>query len=427
MLNPATIYSVSALNHYIKSIFDDNEILKFIYVKGEISSFRRHTSGHIYFTLKDEKSRLKAVMFSFKALRLTFSPKEGDEVCVLGRVSTYPESGEYQLYVEEMEPFGLGKQLIELEKLKKKLTLEGIFDESRKKAIPRFPQKIGLVTGKGSAASADMIKNITRRYPLVQIYMFPSLVQGSNAPKSLINALLTAQKYDLDTIIIGRGGGANEDLSAFNDEGVVRAISSCQIPIISAIGHEIDFTLSDLAADVRVSTPTGACEKATPDIESLYLKLDSIRSLLETYLLEKYQKMKEKYTFLASRPIFKDPSFIYKEQIKDLKTYKDKLSLLLITGFKEDKHRFINVKKAMNNEIIRTIELYKQKISLLKSRLLLLNPNSILERGYSIICDKDGHIIESVDNICIEDVIYTTLKDGKLTAMVTNKEKNNGK
>lgn len=427
MLNPSTIYSVSALNHYIKSIFDDNETLKFIYVKGEISSFRRHTSGHIYFTLKDEKSRLKAVMFSFKALRLNFAPKEGDEVCVLGRVSTYPESGEYQLYVEEMEPFGLGKQLLELEKLKKKLTLEGIFDESRKKPIPKYPKKIGLVTGKGSAASADMIKNITRRYPLVQIYMFPSLVQGSNAPKSLINALLNAQKHDLDTIIIGRGGGANEDLSAFNDEGVVRAIANCQIPIISAIGHEIDFTLSDLAADVRVSTPTGACEKATPDIESLYLKLDSIRILLETYLLEKYQKMKEKYTFLASRPIFKDPSIIYKEQIKDLKTYKDKISLLLITSIKDDKHRFESAKKAMNDEIIKSIELYKQRISLLKSRLLLLNPNSILERGYSIICDKDGHIIESVENIEVEGIIYTTLKDGTLTARVTNKEKNNGK
>lgn len=427
MLNPSTIYSVSALNHYIKSIFDDNEALKFIYVKGEISSFRRHTSGHIYFTLKDDKSRLKAVMFSFKALRLTFSPKEGDEVCVLGKVSTYPESGEYQLYVEEMEPFGVGKQLLELEKLKKKLALEGIFDESRKKAIPKFPNRIGLVTGKGSAASADMIKNITRRYPLAQIYMFPSLVQGSNAPKSLINALSRAQKYDLDTIIIGRGGGANEDLSAFNDEGVVRAIYNCPVPIISAVGHEIDFTLSDLAADVRVSTPTGACEKATPDIESIYLKLDSTRAFIESCLLEKYKNLKEKYTFLASRPIFKDPSVLYKEQLKDLKSYKDKLAFLLISSFKDDKHRFISARKSLNEEILKTIDDYKQKVSFIKSRISLLNPNSILERGYSIICDENGHIIESVDNIDNNDTILTTLKDGTVTSIVTKKEKKHGK
>ena len=426
MLNPSTIFSVSALNHYIKSIFDDNDTLKSIYVRGEISSFRRHTSGHIYFTLKDEKSRIKAVMFSFKALRLSFNPQEGDEVFVLGRISTYPESGEYQLYVEEMEPFGKGKQLLELEKLKKKLALEGIFDESRKKPIPKFPRNIGLVTGKGSAASADMIKNITRRFPLVQIYMFPSLVQGSSAPSSLIKALKNAQKYDLDTIIIGRGGGANEDLSAFNDEGVVRAIAECKIPIISAVGHEIDFTLSDLAADVRVSTPTGASEKATPDKDGLYLKLDSTRTLLETILLEKYRKLKEKFDFLASRPVFKDPSTIYKEQLKDLKGYKDKLSILLVSSIKEDKHRYTSLKKGLFDEISKVVDSYKQQIASLKGRLILLNPHSILERGYSIISDEEGHVIESVENIEIGKTIVTILKDGTISATITKKEKNHG-
>lgn len=421
MLNPSTIFSVSALNIYIKSIFDEDEVLQSVYVRGEISSFRRHTSGHLYLTLKDEKSRIKAVMFASKAYKLSFIPKEGDEVFILGKISVYPENGEYQVYIEEMEPYGKGKQLIELEKLKKRLFEEGLFDEKRKKPIPQFPRAIGLVTGKGSAASADMIKNITRRYPLVQIYLFPSLVQGANAPQSLIKALKTAEKYDLDTIIIGRGGGANEDLSAFNDEGVVRAIAECNIPIISAVGHEIDFTLSDLAADKRVSTPTGAAENATPDIEALYLMLDSKRTIMQTILLEKYRKLKEKFTILSNLSLFKDPSIIYQNKLKDLKAYKEKINMLLNNSLIEDKHRYISLKNALNDDIIRTIESYKQQIELLKSRLMLLNPLTILERGYSIVEDEEGHVIESVKDVNAGTRIITTFKDGSITSIVEKK------
>ena len=257
------VFTVSDINQYIKALISSDENLKYIYVKGEISNFKMASNGHFYFSLKDEKSLIGAMMFSNYVNRINFKPENGQEVVVFGSVDAYPGSGTYQIIVYQMEEIGAGQQLLELEKLKKKLLEEGLFDESRKRKINLYPNAIGVITAPNGAAIKDILFNIKRRYPIADIYVFYSAVQGENAPKELLKAFELAQTYPLDTLLIGRGGGASEDLSAFNDEALVRAIANSKMPVIACIGHEIDSTLVDFVADKRASTPTAAAELAT--------------------------------------------------------------------------------------------------------------------------------------------------------------------
>ncbi len=396
-------YTVSGLNRYLKTLLDDIPGLHFITLKGEVSNFKKYASGHCYFTLKDETSRLSAVMFSREAEKLDFPVKDGDEVLAIGSVSIYPANGIYQLYVSEMSLFGVGKALIELEKLKKKLSSEGLFDESRKKALPSFPHAIGIISGKGSAAAKDMFVNIHRRFPLVEIYFFPSLVQGEGAPEALRKALEVAQTYPVDTIILGRGGGANEDLSAFNDEALVRDVAACSIPIISAVGHEVDVTLCDYAADKRASTPTGAAEAAVPDVRDVLSKLMNAEERLENQMTETLKNLRKSVENYKNRPIFVDPASMYREKSAEVRYQKELLIRSMKTRFDEKKASEVR----------------------LQTQLSALNPHSILNRGYSFTTDAEGKLLTSIADVAVASKMKTVLKDGTIVSTVEGKEIHN--
>ena len=276
---------ISDLNNYVKSLIDSEPFLQKVYLKGEISNFKNHTRGHLYFTLKDDASRLSAVMFQGYAYSLKFTPEDGMNVLVEGRISCYPAQGTYQIYVEKMEQDGIGNLYIEFEKLKEKLQKEGLFDENHKVPIPKFPKRIGVVTASTGAAIKDILSTIKRRYPLCETILFPSLVQGKSAAPDIVKQIKKAEEFNLDVLIVGRGGGSIEDLWAFNEEIVARAIYESNIPIISAVGHEIDYTIADFVADLRAPTPTGAAEMAVPT-------LLEIKNIINQYVIRLNKSIK---------------------------------------------------------------------------------------------------------------------------------------
>lgn len=390
-------YSVTEVNNYVKDLLDSSVLLSNIVVKGEISNLKtQNFSGHLFFSLKDSKSVINVVMFSGDAASLNFVPKDGDEVLAYGRISSYPARGQYQLYISEMTQFGVGQSLLKLEKLKKKLSEEGLFDESRKRPINRYPNVIGIITAKGSAACADMVKNISRRYPLTKILLFYSLVQGVDAPKDLLNKFNIAQQYPLDTLIIGRGGGANEDLSAFNDEALVRAVSQSKMPTISAVGHEVDMTLIDFVSDVRASTPTGAAELATVDKNDILMSIASFSDILDNNIEHKLSTFRDRLIFLKKNVFFANPKLMYQDSLTKLNELKRRLNI------------------SENNLIC----IKKQEMMSLKNKLNSLNPDSVLARGYAIVSDKNGKIITSTDDVTINQSINVSLKDGIITSVI---------
>lgn len=402
MIDSKTAYSVSNLNKYIKQMFDNNFTLRGVTVKGEISNFKHYPSGHVYFSLKDEESTIKGVMFYEYASHLDASITDGVEVLAYGKVSVYPARGEYQLYVEAMEPYGAGAQLLEFEMLKKKLASEGLFDASRKRKINIFPKAIGVISAPNSAALADIKTNILRRNPLVEVKIFPSLVQGSEAPKSLLKALNDAKNANLDTLIIGRGGGASEDLSAFNDETLVRAAAEFPVPIISAVGHEIDFTLIDYVADARASTPTGAAELATIDKREIYQKLDNSLTRITNSIEKRLERIKDKINSVKNRPFFINPKSMYEDKLIELTNTKDKLNIL----------------------VSHILDMKKQAVSSRASHLKALSPDGVINRGYSIMQDENGKVVKSTKDVAINQKIKTVLSDGVITSTVVGKEKN---
>ncbi len=373
MYENSPVLTVSDINNYVKAVLLSDERLKFVRIKGEISNFKAYPSGHFYFSLKDNESTISAVMFSNYAKRIAFSPKNGDEVVVLASVDAYVPRGSYNLNVFEMEEFGLGQQLLELEKLKKKLAAEGLFDESRKREINIYPKAIGIITAPNGAAIRDIVTNIKRRYPIADIYVFPSLVQGEQAPIELLKAFNESQKYDLDTLIIGRGGGASEDLSAFNDETLVRTVANSKMPIIAAVGHEIDMTLIDYVADKRASTPTGAAELATVDKREIEKEFSYATLTMEQAIISLVSTKKEE-----------------------------------LESIKEDLLESLQSK----------VEDQRNELEHLKIQLELLNPKGILSRGYSISMDEKGRPISSVKDLSKDKEVRTILKDGEFTSVV---------
>ena len=370
---PRTVYTVSDINKYIKHVLTNDEHLKYLFVKGEISNFKIASNGHLYFSLKDENSSISCVMFNNYASQLKSLPKEGDEVTLIASIDVYSVRGTYNLMVYYIEEVGKGKQLIEFEELKKKLTKEGLFDESKKREINLYPNAIGIITAISGAAIKDMVLNIKRRYPIADIYVFPSQVQGENAPKELIKAFLKAQTYNLDTLIIGRGGGASEDLSAFNDEELIRVISKSKMPVISAVGHEADFTLVDFVADKRASTPTGAAEIATIDIREIRQKLSYSLEEMENAISNIVDDMEQKVSF-----------------------YKDK----------------------MNTSINHIIDVYERHIRHQKEQLNAYNPSLILKRGYSVMTNDQGQVIKSIIQVKRNDKVRTILSDGEVQSSI---------
>ena len=399
-----TIFSVTSLNRHIKQMFDNDFVLRGLRLKGEISNFKRYPSGHIYFTLKDEESSIKAVMYATYTKYMPSDIKDGDEIIAAGYVSLYPQRGEYQFYAQSIDLFGKGNQLLELELLKKKLAAEGLFDASRKRKIKLFPSSVGVISAPNSAALSDIKTNLLRRNPLVDIKIFPSLVQGSEAPKELLKALNEAKNSKIDTLIIGRGGGASEDLSAFNDETLVREAAKFPVPIISAVGHEIDFTLIDYIADARASTPTGAAELATIDKREIYDLLANSEMNIDKALIKLINDYKNKLKNIKERPFFVNPKAMYENAIKETSNYSNRLDL------------------AINH----LIKMKDEKLHSLNARLNALSVDNTLNRGFSIMTSEDGKIIKAIDDVKLNTSVKTRISGGIITSTVTKKEAYNG-
>lgn len=396
-----TIFSVSALNRHIKQLFDNDFTLRGLRLKGEISNFKRYPSGHIYFTLKDEESSIKAVMYVSYTKFMPSTIKDGDEVVATGYVSVYPQRGEYQFYAQAIDLFGKGNQLLELELLKKKLASEGLFDESRKRKIKPFPKSVGVISAPNSAALSDIKTNLLRRNPLIELKIFPSLVQGSEAPKALLKALNEAKISNIDTLIIGRGGGASEDLSAFNDETLVREAAKFPVPIISAVGHEIDFTLIDYIADARASTPTGAAELATIDKREIYDSLANYETRMEDVLINKINNLKQRIDNIKSRPFFINPKAMYVEALKDVKVLTERMDLA----------------------ISHLIKMKKEKLNSYIPRLNSLSVDATLNRGFAVMLDEKNRVVKNIDDVKINTSVKTKISGGIITSTVTSKEK----
>ena len=400
--------TISQINNFIKGIFDSNSYLQKVYLRGEISNFKRHTSGHLYLTLKDSESRISAIMFRSMAQKLTFAPVDGMNVLVEGRISVYPAGGNYQIYIDKMEQDGLGNLYIEFEKLKKKLQQEGLFDPMHKQELPKFPRRIGIVTAPTGAAIKDILSTIQRRFPICETILFPSLVQGASAKEDIVKNIRLANTYDIDLLIVGRGGGSIEDLWAFNEEVVARAIYESKIPIISAVGHEVDVTIADFVADKRAPTPTGAAEMAVPtiaEVESLFAaKKMEVSNLFLNRLAEKKHQLKK----LADSFILKNPMVLYDVKIQKLDNLIERLQSSVTTYFEEKKQKFIQLKahyilqnpviiyesklnkvkteQALLQKNIKTILLKKQNdLAFIVQTLKLVNPLNILDKGYSLV------------------------------------------
>ena len=413
---------ISELNNYIKSVLDKDTFLNKVYLKGEISNFKNHTRGHLYFTLKDDTSRISAVMFQSSAVKLTFNPEDGMNVLVSGRISAYPAQGSYQVYVDTMEPDGLGALYIEYEKLKKKLAAQGMFAPEHKVPIPRFPEKIGVITAPTGAAVRDIMSTIKRRYPMCEAILFPCLVQGKDAAPDIVRQIKRADAYGVDTIIVGRGGGSIEDLWAFNEEVVAQAIYDCVTPIISAVGHEIDWTIADFVADLRAPTPTGAAEMAVPTV------LD-IKTLIDNYKIRLNKNIKNMVNtkFIKLRSLRQ--SFILKNPMSMYEVKEQKLDTLIDTLNKDIKN-IINDKDNLLNKIKLSVVLQnpenlikdkKIKFDLLVNTLKLVNPLGILDKGYSLV-EINDKIIKSSKDVNVNDILNIRLHEGSIKAEVKEVE-----
>ena len=397
------ILTVTELNQYIKSFFDSSVFLQDIYIKGEISNFTNHyKTGHFYFTLKDEGGILKSVMFKSSVANLKFMPENGMKIIAHGRVSLYVKDGSYQLYVDSMEPDGIGALYIAYEQLKAKLESEGLFSPSHKKPIPKYPKKIGIVTSPTGAAVRDMINVSSRRFPLTEIILFPCLVQGENAPAQIIQGIKFFNiKMPVDTIIIGRGGGSLEELWAFNNEALARTIFASNIPIISAVGHETDFSISDFVSDLRAPTPSAAAELAVPDYRSEKEYLLSVIQKIEILEFNKVGFLKNKVKLISEKKCLNSPTYL----IDDKRITLDNMSTRI-----DDKINYLLEKK-------------KTSMTGHVSKLEALNPLKVISRGYSAVFNQDGKLIKSINDVTAGDLIEFKTVDGSVKAEVKEKIK----
>lgn len=410
--------TVSQLTRYIKYKLDNDTNLQEVYLKGEISNFKAHTRGHFYFTIKDEGSRINAVMFASSASKVKFTPEDGMKILVTGRISVYEATGGYQIYVNEMMEDGVGNLYVAFEQLKKKLASEGLFDDRYKKSIPKIPERVGVITASTGAAIRDIISTINRRFPLTEVILLPSLVQGEGAKEDIVKQIKRAEDYNLDVLIVGRGGGSIEDLWAFNEEIVARAIFECPIPIISAVGHEIDFTIADFVADLRAPTPTGAAEIAVPNKTDVinYINQLNLRSRKAVGTILELKK--KRLDNIKGHYILNNPLDLYSAKIQKL----DYLTESLVKNYKviidKEKIKLNNIKTRplFSNPLV-ILDKTKQKYALLLSKLDTLSPLKTLERGYGIIKLNDK-AVTSIKDLKQDDLINIELKDGSKKAII---------
>lgn len=436
--------SIGELNAFIKSMFDENVFLRKVFLRGEISNFKNHTRGHLYFTLKDDTSRISAVMFYSSAITLNFKPEDGMNVLVEGRISCYPTAGTYQIYVDKMEVDGLGALYIEFEKLKEKLSKEGLFLPEHKKPIPKIPKRVGIITAPTGAAIKDILSTIKRRFPIVETILFPALVQGRDAAPDIVRQIKEADsgKYDLDVLIVGRGGGSIEDLWAFNEEIVARAIYEANVPIISAVGHEVDFTIADFVADLRAPTPTGAAEMAVPTVSEINNMLHSYDIRLNEFMMNALHQSKLRLDHVRNSYILKNPLSLYeiKEQkldnmievlnnymTKKLENYEMQLNHIKSSFvmrdpmrlFKGQQEKLVFQEKTLYNSIKSIILKSDHDYKMLVNTLKLVNPLGILEKGYSLVT-KEDKVIKSSKDLSLDDMIRVKFHEGYVEAEIKN-------
>lgn len=415
--------SVSALTKYLKYKFDSDEHLRMIYLKGEISNFKAHSTGHLYFSIKDENSKINAIMFNRSASNLKFTPVEGTKVLVAGRVSVYEATGSYQIYVEEMLEDGVGNLYVAFEQLKEKLTKEGLFDNKYKKSIPKIPSRIGIITAPTGAAIKDILSTIKRRFPICEAILFPSLVQGDNAAEDIVKNIKKADEYNLDVLIVGRGGGSIEDLWPFNEEIVARAIFDAKTPIISAVGHEIDFTISDFVADMRAPTPTGAAEMAVPNIIDLLKYIDQLKIRLNENVYKKINFQKIYLDSIKNSFVIKNPLIMYENKKQNLDILYNKIFDSLNNLINRKNHELELIR---TNHIIRNPDyLFKDKKNTFKNlidKLEIINPISVLGRGYSITY-INGNVLDKVEMVKNNDKVSIKVTNGLISAMITDVKK----
>ena len=396
---PQNILSVSQLTGYLRDLLESDEVLQDLWVTGEISNFARPASGHLYFTLKDSDSAIRCVMWRNAAARLTFSPREGMAVEAHGGMSVYEVSGQVQLYIDTMRPAGEGELYQEFLRLKAKLEAEGLFDPERKRPIPAMPRLIGIVTSATGAALQDMLNTLRRRYPVAEVVLSPTTVQGVDAPPAIVAALKQLnQQAQPDVILIGRGGGSIEDLWAFNDEAVVRAVAASPAPVISGVGHETDFTLTDFAADLRAPTPTAAAEVATPDRLDLLGAVDELANRHTTILRERIADLRWTYSQVTHALMRQSPEHA-------INTYRQRLDEVI--------HR---LERSIRTELDRK----NMQLANLTQALRGLNPESILNRGYAIVNrEKDGVLVKNAGQVSPDEDIHIRVSQGSLDARVT--------
>lgn len=397
------VFSVSQVNEYIRAQMDKDSFLSGLAVCGEISNYKVYPSGHHYFTLKDEAGALKCVMFKSSASRLRFRPDNGMRVIAMGKISVYPRDGAYQLYCTAMAMDGVGDLYAAFEQLKAKLAAKGLFDPKHKKPIPRFPGTIGIVTSEAGAAVHDMLRILNKRFPLTQVRLLPVRVQGAEAPGEIASAIRYANHYHLaDLLIVGRGGGSIEDLWAFNDERVAYAIYESDIPVISAVGHEPDVTISDFVADLRAATPSNAAELAVPDQEALLQALDAYSDTMASGMKKQIQSARTHLRALSASPALQSP-LSYLSQRRNALALK---STRLLAAHKQALH------------------LRKQRFITLTAKLDAMSPLKVLTRGYAMVQAQDGSLIRSVQQVTAGQEIQIQVSDGQLTATVTKENAN---
>ncbi len=398
-MNPSIpILSVSQLNDYVKGLIDASTFLSRVHIRGEITNFTNHyKTGHFYFTLKDDRSLLKVVMFASNASKIRFTPENNMEVLVTGRISVFPRDGVYQLYAESMEPLGKGALYAAFEQLKARLEAKGYFDPAHKKPLPPFPKKIGIITSPIGAAVADMKNILSRRYPLIEIVIYPALVQGEGAPQDLCRGLEYFDACgDIDIILLGRGGGSLEDLWAFNDERLARAVYLCRTPVISAVGHETDFTICDFVADLRAPTPSAAAELAVPEKNDLLAALEAYSVRLQNAAHRLTERKRDALAALSGKKCFTSPLYLTER-------LNDELAAL-------DRRISVSTEHKLASD--------KQRLAAVSARLAALNPMNVLARGYAAVFDENRNVIDTVQKVSVQDKLTLSLSDGTLDVTV---------
>ena len=397
------ILSITQINEYIRTMMDGDRLLCGVAVRGEISNYKVYPSGHHYFTLKDDGAALKCVMFRGNAMQLRFRPDNGMQVVAMGKISVYPRDGAYQLYCTGLILDGVGDLYAAFEQLKTKLAAEGLFDPAHKKPIPQFPQTIGIVTSSAGAAVHDMLRILNKRFPLTKVRLLPVRVQGAEAPDEIASAIGYANHHKLaDLLIVGRGGGSIEDLWAFNDERVAYAIYRSEIPVISAVGHEPDVTISDFVADLRAATPSNAAELAVPDQDALRQALDMMSAAMATALKRQLNASQQRLKMLSESPALQSPQGYLVQRSKSVELLKSRLSAAQST----------------------ILNRHNQQYLTLTAKLDALSPLKVLTRGYAMVQDANGEVIRSVKQTTAGDTIEITLRDGNVSAAVTQIKEN---